>query len=290
MVTTLPSSQIKAADRLGLTLFLATILHGIVILGISFKQNYLENNIQSRPLDVILVHSWSDKAPEDAERIAQHNQEKSGSQDTDDTPSQQLSSVVPSPNPGLAPKPQQLKRQQVQLLQTQQFLHTTKAKTKIQSQEKTLKEKKTPHPANEKINQREMEIARLAAEIEQGQQHYAKRPKIHFIDALSAKSAVEAQYIDDWVNKVEGIGNLNYPVEAKRERISGKLILNVLLDNDGTVLKVQVAISSGSQVLDQAAVQIVKISSPFPPFPREMRQKYDQLMITRTWKFNTEGF
>ncbi|HGG58731.1 MAG TPA: energy transducer TonB [Gammaproteobacteria bacterium] len=289
MVTTLPNSRVSAADRLGLTLFLATIFHGIIILGISFSQNYLDNDIQSRPLDVILVHTWSDEAPKDAERIAQHNQQKSGSQDTPDTPSQQLSSMMPSPTPGIAPRPQRQMRQQVELMQSQQFVHTTQAKRQIESQDKTQRQKQTTHPQQKEMTQREMEIARLAAEIEQGQQHYAERPKIHFIDALSAKSAVEAQYIDDWVNKVEGIGNLNYPAQAKRERISGKLILNVLLDNDGSVLKVQIAISSGSRVLDQAAVEIVKMSSPFPPFPREMRAKYDQLMITRTWKFNTQG-
>lgn len=289
MVTTLPNPNVSASDRLGLTIFLATVFHGVLILGISFSQNFINNDIQSRPLDVVLVHTWSDEAPEDAERIAQHNQQKSGSREEEDTPSQQLSSQIPMHNPGIAPRPQQHNQQQVELSQSQQYLRTQKSDFKIITQDKTQQEKKTTRPQQQEIQRREMEIARLAAEIEQGQKHYAQRPKIHFIDALSAKSAIEAQYIDSWVNKVEGIGNLNYPSQAQRERISGKLILNVLLDHNGNVIKVQVAISSGSQVLDQAAVQIVKISSPFPPFPGEMRNKYDQLMITRTWQFNTQG-
>lgn len=289
MAAVLTDSNVTSSDRLSLTLFLATVLHGIIILGISFSNNLWDENFESSPLDVVLVHTFSEDAPEDTNRIAQHNQEASGSVEEASKPKEAFSSNVPSFDAGLSPSPQEQREQAIKKDNAQQFLSSNDARQKILTDERTEQEKAATEQAPRELTQREMEIARLAAEIEQGQRQYAQRPKIHFIDALSAKSAAEAGYINDWVNKVEGIGNLNYPDEAKRERISGKLILNVLLDIEGNVLRVQIAISSGSKILDEAAIQIVRISSPFLAFPQDMRQKYDQLMITRTWKFNTDG-
>lgn len=291
MVNAPPDPNVRATDRLGLTLFLATVLHGIIILGISFKDDLFSDEFQSSPLDVVLVHSWNDKAPDDATRIAQFNQQASGSTDTPDRPTNPLSSIIPTPNAaGQAPTPQETAQQQVQLVQAEQFLHSNQPSPQsLVTQDKTEQQREVDMPRQQEIMQRDMEIARLAAELETAEQRYSERPKIRFIDALSAKSAVEARYIDNWTQRVEGIGNLNYPQQARQDRISGKLILNVLIDTAGKVLRVRVAISSGSKVLDDAAVQIVKISSPFPAFPPEMRKIWDQMMITRTWSFNTDG-
>ncbi len=289
MVATLNHPNVSANDRLGLTLFIAAVLHSIIILGITFSKDFNFSKPFTKPMDVILVHTQSDKAPEDAEKIAQFNQQASGSQDTGDRPSSPVSSPVPLPNTGVAATPVERQVTRVELIQAQQLLTTRKSVDRVSSSDKTQEKKDAQKPSRQERLNREMEIAQLTAELEARQRSYAKRPKIHFIDATSAKSAVEAAYINDWVHRVEGIGNLNYPVQAKLDRISGKLILNVLLDNTGKVLKVQIAVSSGSNVLDEAAVQIVKISSPFPSFPAEMRKKYDQLMITRTWSFNTDG-
>jgi len=287
-MTTLPSaSGVSDNDRLGLTLFLAAILHSIVILGITFGKEIDFNQPFSKPIDVILVHTQSDEAPEDAQKIAQFNQQASGSSDEEDRPSSPVTSSLPLPSAGVAATPMERQVTRVELVQAQQLLTTSNSRSHVSSSDKTQERRDADKPSRRERLNREMEIARLTAELEARQRSYAKRPKIHFIDATSAKSAVEAAYINDWVQRVEGIGNLNYPAEAKRDRISGKLILNVLLDNTGKVLKVQVAVSSGSRVLDEAAIQIVKISSPFPAFPTEMRQQYDQLMITRTWSFNT---
>jgi protein TonB len=141
----------------------------------------------------------------------------------------------------------------------------------------------------DRLVERSLEMARLASELSEERRRYAQRPRVHYIDALSARSAVEASYVDSWVRKVERVGNLNYPDEARRRRLDGTLILNVLINHDGQVLSVQVASSSGEQVLDDAARRIVELSSPFSPFPQEMRQKYDQLMITRTWVFQSDS-
>ncbi|MCB1637368.1 MAG: energy transducer TonB, partial [Thiothrix sp.] len=86
---------------------------------------------------------------------------------------------------------------------------------------------------------------------------------------------------------IERVGNLNFPAEAINRNISGKLILNATLDHNGRVRDIQIDVSSGYNILDKAAMRIVKLASPYPPLPREVREKWDQLNITRTWIFHS---
>ena len=280
-----PNPTISPSDRLGMTLFMAVVVHGIIILGLSFTQTLERPQNFQRTLDVVLVQTKSATAPEDAEHIAQHDQQASGSSDTPDTPSNPFSSPLPTPSSGEAITPQEARASEARLTYSQQFLHTDEATEKVITEAETQKERPTPEQQDVEQQAQETRIAQLSSEIRIAEKRYAERPRIHFIDAVSAKSAVEAKYTNDWVQRAESIGNLNYPEDVRIDRITGKLVLNVLLDNTGVVLKVQVAISSGSKVLDAAAINIVKISSPFAAFPAEMKQAYDQLMITRTWSF-----
>lgn len=114
-------------------------------------------------------------------------------------------------------------------------------------------------------------------------------------DDIAARSTVltanttygpEAAYLRAWVEKVERIGNLNFPDEARRKKLSGRLILEVVLDDQGRVQTMRVRQSSGEPVLDAAAQDIVRLASPFAPFPSELRMKYDRLTIIRTWIFD----
>lgn len=105
------------------------------------------------------------------------------------------------------------------------------------------------------------------------------------LHATSTKSAVEASYLRAWVRKVERVGAMNYPSEARRRDLGGSLILHVTLDDRGQLVDVEVGRSSGYKVLDEAATHIVELAAPFAPFPTEMRKRYDQLVITRTWVF-----
>ena len=93
-----------------------------------------------------------------------------------------------------------------------------------------------------------------------------------------------SQYLSDWRNKVERIGAMNYPEEA-RGKFFGSLVLSVALRPDGSVDRIIVVRSSGNKVLDDAAKRIVMIASPFAPFPPDIRKETDYLDITRTWNF-----
>ncbi|HEY3521619.1 MAG TPA: energy transducer TonB, partial [Rhodanobacteraceae bacterium] len=116
---------------------------------------------------------------------------------------------------------------------------------------------------------------------------YAKRPRKKFISANTREYAYAA-YMKAWVNRIERVGNLNYPDEARRRRLHGQLVLTVGLARDGRVKSIDIIQSSGHRVLDDAAIRIVHLSAPFPPIPhgRDIgKDKIDELYITRTWQF-----
>ena len=128
------------------------------------------------------------------------------------------------------------------------------------------------------------EIASLEAELAQEVQQYAKRPKIHRLNAASTMRDKGAWYKDEWRKKVERVGNLNYPDEARRQGIYGSLRLLVSINRDGTLYEVQVLESSGQRTLDQAALRIVRLAAPFAPFTGDLAD-VDRLEIIRTWRF-----
>lgn len=142
-----------------------------------------------------------------------------------------------------------------------------------------------PSQATPSLAERSLKMSRLYSDIlEQDLRHeVAARSAV-----LSANTVYgpEAAYLRAWVQKVERIGNLNFPDEARRKRLSGRLILEVKLDDQGRVVAMRVRQSSGEPVLDAAAQDIVRLASPFAPFPSELRMKYDQLTIVRTWVFD----
>jgi len=138
--------------------------------------------------------------------------------------------------------------------------------------------------AGQILASRGQEIAKLSAKIEEETTAYANRPRRKAISA-STQEYKYASYLEAWRRKVESIGNLNYPEEAKRQKLYGNLILRVALRADGSLEEVRVLRSSGSQILDEAAVRIVHLAAPFAPFPPDIRQETDFLDITRTWQF-----
>jgi protein TonB len=93
-----------------------------------------------------------------------------------------------------------------------------------------------------------------------------------------------SQYLEDWRRKVERIGAMNYPEEA-RGRFFGSLVMSVALRPDGSIDRITIVRSSGNKVLDDAAKRIVTMAAPFAPFPPDIRKETDFLDITRTWNF-----
>jgi len=155
-------------------------------------------------------------------------------------------------------------------------------KTEQPVKEKATKQRPTPSAAE--LMSTSMEMAALSAEIRRKLKAKAERPRRKFISA-STREYKYASYMEAWRAKVERVGNLNYPEEARRRGLTGSLILDVALKPNGSVDEITVRKSSGNKILDDAAIRIVNLAAPFAPFPDNIRAETDILHITRTWQF-----
>jgi protein TonB len=158
-------------------------------------------------------------------------------------------------------------------------------KTRIK---KTIRKPRTPSATELLTNS--FKIASLSAEIRRKMEAKAKRPRRKFISATT-KEYKYAAYMEAWRSKVERVGNLNYPDQARKQNLSGSLVLDVALNPDGSINEITIRRSSGEKVLDDAAIRIVELAAPYGPFPRHIKDETDILHIMRTWQFiNNKGF
>jgi protein TonB len=275
-----------ANEPLAKTLPIALLLHVLLIAGVGFVPGLRLNTYTPPVLDITLVQTHSDKAPDMVDFIAQANQQASGSSEEKNRPTSPLSSLMPNNTDGESPMQAEATMTEAVPKLSPQIL-TTKGETYNRADKTPEQPEQEQAQLAEERSDPTQEIAQLLAEVDEEEARYARRPRIHFIDAVSAKSAVEAEYIDEWVKKIERVGNINFPDEAIQRNLNGKLILNVTLDHGGRVVDAQISVSSGYDVLDKAALRIVTLAGPYPALPEEIRRKWDQLNITRTWIFHS---
>lgn len=277
---------ITPADRLTFTIFLAIALHAAVILGITFT------HVQSRPasqtMEVTLAQHETDTKPEEADFLAQADQRGSGTLDekaltTSPNESEFQDTVAQETAPEALPEPVSEAVPEVNPVVTASASTTRKAPEEDETPVEP--EETKPETERKSLRQRSLEIASLEARLDRKRQMYAKRPRIKRLTSLSTASSVDAYYLNSWRRKIESIGNLNYPQEASRRNIYGSLRLMVAIRPDGSLKEVELLESSGHQVLDEAAIRIVKLAAPFAPFPDKLRETTDLLEIIRTWQF-----
>jgi len=172
-------------------------------------------------------------------------------------------------------------------------INATKKVESESRQASTAKESETgDQETPSKLNSSDMiaqaiEIDKKETLIAKNWDDYQKKPKRKFIGAR-AKEYKYALYVDTWRQKVERVGNLNYPEAAKNLKLYGQLQLTVSIKSDGTLESVELTRSSGHKVLDDAAKQIVELAAPYARFPDDIRNEVDILSITRTWTFTKE--
>ncbi|MEJ2114751.1 MAG: energy transducer TonB, partial [Gammaproteobacteria bacterium] len=279
--------KVTASDRLGFSIFVAAILHAIIILGLGFGLPFVSDFDSASMLEVTMVLTKTHQEPTNAEHIASENQLASGSTDRENQPSAPFTGTSLNETNGIAldQSRETLSYASEDYGQHEQLIVQNESQTNV-SVNDTLENLEQPKlNPQQKLSEQRIELAKLVAELRQEERDYAKRPRVNYIDTLSAKTATEATYVREWVEKVERVGNLNYPDEARIKHLSGTLILGVLINHDGTVELMEVRSSAGKSILDESAKRIVNIASPYKPFPPEMHENYDQLMITRTWLF-----
>ncbi|MBA4503669.1 energy transducer TonB [Marinobacterium sp. 3-1745] len=295
-------------DSFGFLLFLATLVHGVLVLILSFSLPDLEPPQQT--LDVTLAQYPQQEAPEQADFIAQHNQRGSGNSDTVATPS--TTEIAPlssaesraqapqrdpepapaQPAPETPPSTGQQARQSGEAASAQRVQvarETPQAKRQAPQQAAQPAQPPAPQPASStSLMARSLEIASLQAKLDLIREERAKKPRVLRLTSAATRSHRYASYLDNWRRRVETVGNLNYPEQARRQGLQGTLRLLVALNPDGQVINIEVLASSGHPALDDAAIRIVQLASPFQSFPVEMRKEAEVLEIIRTWKFEKQ--
>jgi periplasmic protein TonB len=273
-------------ENFGNAVLVSAIIHVIVIFSVEKTQvdpRSFDN--PSPPIDVVLVNAKSKTKPLQADVLAQHNLDGGGNVDDN----LQARSPLPAAEIEQAMSAEAEFNARVAALEQQTRVLMQRIKSDYSMpQQKPVPEPETrppsPNPAPMDLAARSLEMSRLQARIDQQREEYQKRPRRMFVGAR-AQEFTFAQYVEDWRIKVERVGNLNYPEAAKRNGLYGTLMLTVNIHADGNIESIQIDRSSGSRILDAAAVKIVEMSAPFSRFPEDIRKRIDILGITRSWTF-----
>ena len=274
-----------ASDRMLTTCFLAALIHGIVILGVTFSApGGKSNGDDARALEVILVN---DQAPSvaqnpNAQYLSERTQRGSGNTLKRERTLIPKSSLMPVERPGI-PSGEGLAALQAgtvtgdeELIATQQpgqkilyFASSTAAP--VPSQLPLLLEKRpdlgmTPTDDGVELRMRGESMHQL------------------WIAADTRESDV-AVYLDSWRRKIERVGTMNFPDIARRQKLSGTPVIEVTIGANGNLLQTIVRRTSGHPEIDEAAMRILKLAAPFDPFPGELSAKHDEIRIAYEWQF-----
>ncbi len=282
------SYQNSQTNRILAAMAISLFLHVIILLGVTFQ--FPKSNVDkiAKSLEVVLVNNKTPTKPTKTELLAQDNLDGGGNTD-DNRRAKTPFPVLPKSKPLMNDIAMQQKIKKLEQ-ETKKLMAAADGSKQIQQPNTQQDENETEHKEitadTTDLLLRSLDIARLKAQIDQDHDDYQKRPKRKFVGART-KEYRFARYVEDWRIKVERIGNLNYPEAARKGKLYGNLQLTVSIRADGALESIEIHRSSGEKVLDQAAINIVKLAGQngFAPFPPDISQDTDILHITRTWVF-----
>ena len=246
-------------QRLKKAMLVACVAHVALAFGISFNMPE-QSNSSARQIEVTLAMQPSAAAPLDARMLAQANQVGPDEENHFEPP----------------PPPPQARAKAPETPNSTATLATRSNSRRIEDQLDTL---------NPEVARLRKELEELEAELQEQTEAYEDRPRVRRLSAATARQSVDAAYLHQWRARLEAVGNRYYPEASVRYGIYGDLRLLVVIRYDGTLEDVRVLDSSGYAVLDEAAIKIVRMAAPYPPFPEELRATTDKLEIVRTWQF-----
>ena len=303
--TRLPLWHHLNRESFAFMLFIATAVHGVLLLALSFS--FPEREPPRQTLDVTLAQYPQQDAPDNPDFIAQHNQKGSGTSDqastpattemaplASETPKPQAAQRTPAPRqpaqpPAPEPRPGNSVEQQESSASGQKAVVAVQRERRPQaSQPRPQQAAAAPPPvsaSSTSLLNRALEMASLQAQVDLERETLARKPRVLRLTSAETRAHKYATYLDNWRRRVETVGNMNYPEQARSQGLQGKLRLLVALRPDGSVENIEILKSSGHPVLDQSAIRIVQLAAPFQSFPVEMRKEVDRLEIIRTWKF-----
>ncbi len=259
LITGLLRPNPQDGDRFRWVFILSVVAHLVIVLGVSFVlPSQADSRLISPPLRITLVTEKSDAPPELASNLAQF-----------DSAGEEEDSGAPLlPTAGGQPQTNQAERERKLVAEQANALFN-------------------PDQPEEKSDPTVQNISRdsLRAAIDIAYMNAQAKPRERFVSA-NARASEIAPYLENWRLLVERVGNLNYPDAAKRAKIEGNLVMDVMVNSDGSVAGIKILRSSGHKILDDGAERIVHIAAPFNPFSEEMKRDYDTLHIIRTWQFS----
>jgi protein TonB len=268
-------------DRMTTTLFLAALFHGIVILGVTFAVPMLEKQ-PAASIEVLLVTGEDTRAADNlsAQYLAQRNQQGSGTTDEHVRPANPASSTIPAQQAGIPDGNSSEYREAVAGQQSAEILSSRSERSEVEyrsgddrpAQEAQAPLALTPTTPRPIATNATDDTLRLRG----------KRADGSFEVVPNTRESKLAPYLDAWRRKVERLGTLNFPQIAAG---AGNPVLEVAIRRDGSLGEVLVKRSSGRKDIDQAALSILRLASPFDPFPKELAKQYDELRFAYEWQF-----
>ena len=273
-------------DHFMLALVIATAIHALVLLGVSFGISLNPTPRLADTLDVVLVKWRSEEEPDQADFLAQADQTGGGEVTERVRPTRTESAELPSTEQGrdeqqsvpAMPVPDREQREVV-VQETEQA--PAVEETRVEQQESDF-------PSAAQLMRQSQEMAPIQPEVSRDVQLKSKLPRREFISA-NTRQYEFASYMSAWVAKVERVGNMNYPSDLRRKKLHGDLVLTVGIQQDGSIESIDIMRSSGVEEIDRAAVHIVQLAAPYSALPDNISDRVDVLHITRTWRFET-GF
>ena len=276
-----PLARLDPSSRaFALSLAISIAIHALV-LSIHFKFPDGRRLASPNTLDVVFVNSKTRSKPLKPDALAQANLDGGGNTDLDRRAKTPLP-FVKNADPGRDTKQANRRVRELEARQ-RQLMSQLNAKATVPVEVAKPQTEPQPKASGLDLAHSALAIARLEAQLSRSIDEYNKRPRKQFVGARAAEYRF-AQYVEDWRQKIERIGNLNYP-EGARGRIYGSLRLAVSIGTDGSIAAMELERSSGHEVLDRAAQRIVRMGAPFARFPDNIRRDTDILVITRTWHF-----
>ena len=271
--------------RFSFILLLSSSLHLGLIFGLHWQSD--DPSPPTKTLDITLAQFTSSEAPEEADFLAQANQQGSGTLEEKAELSTVEQAQFQANEIREVQQAKTLQQQESKNLSGQAVLTSVQDSWKQSVKDKSTADAQTVSQEQQQFeNQQSAEIATLEAELRSERQAYARRPRRRQLTAVATKASVDAAYLSGWRQKIESVGNMNYP----DLRVYGDLTLLVAIRANGTIERVEVRRSSGYRSLDDAAKRIVRQAAPFDPFPEAIRKHTDILEIIRTWRFEKGGY
>ena len=281
------SSTNPNRDLLSVTAFLSAALHLCFILLVTFSYP----DIASRPstdntLDVVLLNSSNNEEAPEAEIVSSSNNSGGGEFDRESESHKEWKPTNPSP----IDSTQKIANQQAQsIIAPDQFITAKNGEISLQelAPELTKLENKQTSKGPDKfsIDARRLERERLLAKISQDEIDYGKRPKKQFLSPTTKEHGA-AEYLDKWRKRLVEVGNANYPVKIKANKLDGTLIVSIEINRNGTINDIEIIKPSKHKILNDSALRIIRDASPFDAFPDEkFFKETDILVITRSIHF-----